>query len=619
MKPKRSTLTQILFTTFIFIGLGLSLFANDYNHKKSYFDHLVEINKEWNHHKSACPEGVISFQSDVNRIQLHLNLVIDYLKSNTPIEFNATQKSNRFYLLNKLQEYADQKVFPINNHHSIRTPYFVDDYGTNCAVGQMIYVSGHKDLVQRISRAHNYDYIKDIDTEGLTEWAQQYGFKLEELKWIQPGYPPTRIIEQIGDGTNGSVNNIVYNYYTHSLIVSGNFTELDSLPCLNIGVYKNDQLSCLGNGVEGKINDVVVNDGVIYAFGELHHNGDTFPIAKHEGSGWSYINIPNRTGAICTAANRGGFEYKFELSISHSTIPEHQEIWRFVDANTWEKKAMVKGFILDIITSSQGKVYAGHFDSVTVYDSFNTVDTTLVGKNVVIHPSYTNNWYGTGTEISDTVKTIAQIGNALIFGGSCSSSSGTNNICISRYYNSTLQPLYLNYSPSENYSINAITYNHGNKFTFGGKFEIIPVVGTIGNNLATYDLVYNRIEAIARLDQPVHSLAYLNNEMFLGGEFHVNNYSQPVNHLGKLGGTVGLYENKIDSNAGIYPNPFTSTINIRNIEDGVPFTIQSINGREVKRGTVIDQRINGLETLPKGTYLLVLETKKGAVIKKVFK
>ena len=445
------TVLMVIFTSF-----SLSFFANSHLLTKSYSDHLSEINKEWLNHKEACPTGSISFSSDLDRIQLHLNLVIGHLKTNIPSGLNSAQLSNRLSLLDQLQDYADLKVFPVNKYHSIRTPYFVDAIGTNCAVGQMIYVSGHKDLVERISKEHNYDYIKDIHTEGILEWANEFGFTLEELKWIQPAYGPTHTIDQVLDGTNGTVNVVVESPEDESLIIAGAFTELDSLPCLNIGKYKNNQLSCLGSGIDGIINDVIALSSGVFVFGEIHHNSQVFPMAKYDGIDWSYIEIPTREGATSTTGNKGGPGYIYEIAINHSSIAGHQEIWHYMFNFTWEKQTKVKGFILDMDVTSYGRVYVGHFDTVIVYDSNALVDTTFLANNVLFRANFVNEWFGIGNEVSDTIKVVKNIAGGIVFGGTCSNETGGNKVCMSRYSNSVLEPLFLNeYGPND-YSVNTI-------------------------------------------------------------------------------------------------------------------------------------------------------------------
>lgn len=613
----KTKVKTILFT--IFISISFSFYANDHTLTMSYFNHLSKINKEWLLHKELCPKGSISFKSDLDRIQLHLNLVVGYLKTNNPSNLNSEQLINRSFLLGKLQQYADNKVFPVNKYHLIRQPYFVDDSGTNCAVGQMIYLSGHEDLVAKISNEHNYDYIIDIHTEGIKEWANDFGFTVEELKWIQPSYQPSSNIEQVLDGTNGSVNKIVNNPFDGSLTIAGNFTELDSLPCLNIGYYDNNQLSCLGNGVDGIINDVLNQFDGIYAFGELHHNGQVYPIAKYDGTTWSYLGIPGRNSAISTAGNNGGIGHQFEVAISHSSFPQHQEIWHYLNNNTWEKKAKVKGVILDMLASSYGRVHTGHFDSVIVYNSSSTIDTSFIVNNVVINTNSTNHWFGIGNDISDTVNVVKEVGYALIFGGTCSFQTGVSNVCISRYYNSVLQPLFLKNYGTGNYSINSIAYGNGDEFVFGGDFVIIPFIGISGNNLAKYNLVHNRIDVITSLDQPVNSLSFLNGYVFLGGSFQTNLGVNSINFLGKTIRTVGINEPVSDITLNVFPNPFITTINLEGIDNGVNFSILNTNGQILKSGTVLNEKINDLGFLAKGTYLLKVESENGSIVTKISK
>jgi len=568
----------------IFISFSLSSYAQSHDQKNSYFNHLSEVNKEWSHHKEACPKGTISFSSDVDRIQFHLNLAIEYLKSNRPANLNSGQLASRLHLLGGLQEYVDKKVFPVNKYHTTRQPYFVDDFGTNCAVGQMIYLSGHKQLVAKISEEQNYDYIEDIKTEGVKEWANEFGFTMEELKWIQPTYEPTANMEQVLGGTNGSVNKIEYNESDESLTIVGEFTELDRLPCLNIGFYKNNQLDCLGNGIDGTIHDVVHQSGDIYVFGELNYNGEVFPGAKYDGSTWNYLNIPSREGAVCTSANGGGLRHQFEMAISHNSIPGHQEIWHFLDDNTWEKKAKVKGVVLDIIGSSYGFVHVGHLDSVVVYAPNGVVDTALTVNNILFSSDNGGLWYGIGGDVSDTVNVVASVGPELVFGGTCSNQSGLSNICISRYLNSTLQPIFLNYSEDENFSIKAITYDSGNKFIFGGDFHYRPFIGTQGSNLATCTLSQNYIEAIAAFDKAVNSLSYLGGELFIGGSFQTNLGIQSTNFLARQGFPVRTDDFLPDDTFDVYPNPFATSIHLEGIGNGVAYSILNIDGRMLKTG-----------------------------------
>ena len=81
--------------------------------------------------------------------------------------------------------------------------YFIDDFGVHCAVGYLIEQSGNGDLALEISEKFNYNYIEDIPSSKMLDWAEKFGFTVDELKWIQPGYPPVQTLNQLGNGTNG--------------------------------------------------------------------------------------------------------------------------------------------------------------------------------------------------------------------------------------------------------------------------------------------------------------------------------------------------------------------------------------------------------------------------------
>ncbi|MDD2984217.1 MAG: T9SS type A sorting domain-containing protein [Crocinitomicaceae bacterium] len=621
MNTKRLLSNFKLLLIFTFMGASFATFALEHSQNKSYLDHLSEVNKEWLKHQEFSPSGTISFASDVDRIQLHLNLVIKYLQLNPSAALNAKQLSNRQILLEKLQQYADNKVFPINKYHAVRQPYFVDEIGTNCAVGQLIYDSGFKDLVAKISKEHNYDYIADIHTAGLQEWAKEFGFTIDELKWIQPGYVPNTTIDQVLGATNGEVVKIANNNSDGSLVIAGKFTELDSLPCLNIGTYKNNQLACLGSGVDGIIKDVLATSGKIYAFGELNHNNQIYPVAVFENSVWSYLEIPTRENAMATAANVGGSSWQFELAISHASISGYQEIWHYKTNNTWVKKAMVKGVILDIIPSSYGRVHVGQFDSVTVYDAATAIDTTLIVNNVLIYANYSSNWYGITGNVSNKINVVAEIGGALIFGGTCTNQPG-DDICISRYFNSIIQPIYMHAIDPQTwgYSVNTIAMGVGSSFVFGGDFRPGQYSMSLGRNLANYNLVTNDINFLARFNNKVNSLAFLDGKLYIGGEFQSNNFGQNnVQYLARVESSLGVKETDASGNLNAFPNPFNSTLNLKGIEDGAAYTILFIDGRIAKKGSVLNEKIEQLDFLPKGTYLLQLETEKGTFVKQVFK
>jgi hypothetical protein len=153
---------------------------------------LENLNKHWvgNEVNDPILNERIPLVDDVSLIQMHLSLVEKTLRSKNCNHLTPQQKSNRMKSLDILHDYWKNGVFPKNLYHSKRTPYFIDTYGTACAVGQLIIETGHSEVAHKIQKENNYAYLAQLDSTYLeiNQWATEYGFTIEELAWIQPCY-----------------------------------------------------------------------------------------------------------------------------------------------------------------------------------------------------------------------------------------------------------------------------------------------------------------------------------------------------------------------------------------------------------------------------------------------
>ena len=140
---------------FFWLGMFTSLFAQNplpSQQPASLYDHLLEINGEWA--KYPVPEtwknAPVRFDDDIARIQRHLQLVSSILEQRMTTHLSATQASHRARLLAALKAYHEAGRFPINTRHNHRIPYFIDDYGTACAVGHLLIQSGQESFARQI-------------------------------------------------------------------------------------------------------------------------------------------------------------------------------------------------------------------------------------------------------------------------------------------------------------------------------------------------------------------------------------------------------------------------------------------------------------------------------------
>lgn len=152
--------------------------------------HMLLVNAEWSAMEpSMIDDGeLVSFASDAARIEEHLRRVADRLGARTPISADQVHCQRRRALLDTLQAYADRGLFPTNQVLHGRTPVFIDERGTACAVGYLMIASGHEGLAERIHREMNLAYIHAITLPEVSAWADDHGFTIDELAWIQPTY-----------------------------------------------------------------------------------------------------------------------------------------------------------------------------------------------------------------------------------------------------------------------------------------------------------------------------------------------------------------------------------------------------------------------------------------------
>jgi hypothetical protein len=123
-----------------------------------------------------------------DRMHLHLQYARDWLAARPATR--PALAARRAAILAHLDAYIAKDTTPKNAHVPWRTPVFIDDEGTICAVGYLIQQTTTPALPAKIAREHRYDFIEDIAAAmpEVAAWVADSGFTLDEIAHIQPAY-----------------------------------------------------------------------------------------------------------------------------------------------------------------------------------------------------------------------------------------------------------------------------------------------------------------------------------------------------------------------------------------------------------------------------------------------
>lgn len=253
---------KIKFLLWLFLQtLAATLVALNPETLASRYEHLGEVNRYW---QGEAPNlflrQKVFFANDRQRIQQHLMLVEQALRTADCLSLTTSQGANRLRHLAALRTYCRAGQFPTNLYHSTRQPYFRDDAGVLCAVGYLLWQDGQYDLVNRINAENNYGYLPDLAAlyPEIKDWAAQNGFTVNELAWIQPAYPPDNPGLQhwgTGQGLNpgGRINVLAKNGDETLLFAAGHFSAIDGVTAGNIAVWDGVTWQPFSTGVEGEV------------------------------------------------------------------------------------------------------------------------------------------------------------------------------------------------------------------------------------------------------------------------------------------------------------------------------------------------------------------------------
>jgi len=156
--------------------------------------HAPKLRQGANHHigddSFIAKFGRAPNEHDGERVRMttHLQHVHDWLASRPATRPDLVEK--RAAILAALDRYIRKGTTPRNTDLPWRTPVFIDEQGTICAVGYLIESTAGRELPEKIAKSHRYDFIEDIakDMPEVQQWIADSGLTLEEIQTIQPAY-----------------------------------------------------------------------------------------------------------------------------------------------------------------------------------------------------------------------------------------------------------------------------------------------------------------------------------------------------------------------------------------------------------------------------------------------
>lgn len=198
----------------VFVLVLISNLVNAQMFNNAY-EQLVQVNEEWKNQNDIEPKLKSSSAyhfTEIQLIQFHLKQTEQLLRNRDVSKLSVELQKQRENNLNVLHSYWINGVFPINDLHQNRQPYFIDKNNTYCAVGYLMKMSGADAMAREIHNKQNYSYLFDISHPLLMDWASKSGLTLEELALIQPGYYanwPSSIMEMHYNNIGTDINEYI--------------------------------------------------------------------------------------------------------------------------------------------------------------------------------------------------------------------------------------------------------------------------------------------------------------------------------------------------------------------------------------------------------------------------
>jgi hypothetical protein len=574
---------KTIFHFFLIVLCSNTLSAN--NVKNPLTEKLSRVNIQWLYQNDV--EGIIlkSEPKTFNEwISAHLFLVEQTLRARSIAHLSAEQKSNRFHLLDELKDYSAQGVFPVNEYLPYQNPVFIDRIGTHCAVGYLMMQSGNEDLARRIDTREKFAYIHEIKTPGVAQWADLHGFTIDELAWIQPGYPPQSNAFDLNGGLNGTILATAFQENDQTIYMAGGFSASNSgLNASNIIAWTSgfagfDWMS-LGIGTNDTIRALLLHENKLYIGGDFTlSEGESAPhVAMYDLITGSWSDMGALDGDV------------HALVLYNNSIYAGGKFTGFVarwNGSVWED--IGQGFLY-----GQGvRTLEVWNDKLAIGGNFELA-TGALRKNAA---AYDNTYMlslgmGTPTPVNDFT-----IHNGALY-AACDMILGSDTCALAMFneQNDGNWETLIGAAPGMEdgfwgngiYSIESDGY----RLLCGGDFFCSSLM-TYGNHLMAYErfqdvggTYYNSYNPLLVPDAPVRSISLNNSRLYFAGDFDVNLFTDTLGHIGYLDYVLSIKNapKQNDSFIAARPVPAVNELSytLETVGEPVTISIYSLAGNEV--------------------------------------
>lgn len=537
------------------------------------FAHMHEVNAEWHHFSGTLGNAPVAFHNDTERIAQHLHLVREHLVAHAPEGLSASQATERVQLLDALEAYADAGRFPQNHVLPYRNPVFIDPHGTACAVGQLMIESGHRALAERIDAEMELAYIREIQLPEVEEWAAHHGFTQDELAWIQPSYAPPIPWFPLGNGTNGTVDELLA-LANGDLVVLGHFTEAGGVACNGAARWNGSAYSAMGSLPEGTIHCAVEHNGEILVGGSF--NNGSADLLSWSDAGWDSESVyASKAGEVTALLSHNGSLYAAGSSSGFAGTDHGVKIRQ-------------EGEWLRLPGELNGAIHAleHHGNYLVAGGSF--TGAFLSQEDDILHIAryLDSGWRQIGDGLDGTVYDLLKYDNALYATGDMISMMG-RYFGLARITEEAEQweqlmpnlPDYI-FSPLDGLMTGRALVERNGKIYIGGEFFIGEMM-MMGNGVAVFHGAADEVEAYCNFMGPVWDLELINtHELVIGGAsdtFYANIASTNLLTNGIADGTSRL-------SFSVSPNPVADVVTVHlpeTMKANVPVRVLDVSGRVI--------------------------------------